>query len=519
MGVSSNSFRTVFGESASSTRPGCASMSSVGSTSYHHSSPTTSFAIRAWMSRIGTFTKDHLRSTVQSGVPVGNRSGPFITQALTRVPPGWAGRFELDPAPRVRLMEDPLLRELCESYASELVANGFSGCHDIPFAFDTLADGSPVYQSLRTLFTDAVLDADRNTIPYPPDPFDPSSISTFREWFTQRYQEEGLPLPLGLAAGAPSGRSGVVARLRRRLGPSDPSAPLSGGDERLTLDWLDRMIIDGAAQRGSAGGIRVCPERAGFICHGPRAPMSPGRYSVTLEWDTSNGMSSALPDDLVLVVEAFVQGYVVGSRAVSLSEILSGAVVLSLIIPRDFLQEALLFGVELRVLSRGGLDARLSAVVIRALDDDQDGLAPSTVDWLAVMAGGDAGLRSGHDVVASKEKAGTVVSGPNWRLPAGSYRVDVRTHVLTAMPTIDGFDVVASVEVDVGGHVLASSSMTYADLKSGGARLEFEVTNERSGPNDQVGLRFTTAVPLEAVVTGVDLEILSESAGVPVSDG
>lgn len=420
---------------------------------------------------------------------------------------GVGGRFELDPSSRVRVGSTPGFSDLCETYRRELFENGFDDLHDTPFSFDSFPDGPPIYQSLRGLFTHAVLAADRGELAYPPDPFDPATNGAFRLWFEEQYRQAGLALPVRLASEHRPLHVGLRDKLTRKKRESRPVAA-------WTVDWLDRMIVDEAGQRTAEGGIRTTNDNVGFICHGPRAALDPGHYVATLEWDPHLGSDLAAVSEQAVVAEAFVQGYVVGSRAFTVSEIRSGAVELDIVIPEGFAQEALLFGLELRLLTRGGLDARLTAIVV-----DSFGHAavpgPARFNWLPVMAGGVAGRRQGPELTTLSGHAGIVLSGPNWRLPPGRYRLEMLTR--RKEPRRPGpTSPVGVLEVLVGERLLAATQLSTEDVDRGKTILNFAVTHDDAGPNDQVGACLRTDVPVELVVTSVMVERVDESITSPV---
>jgi hypothetical protein len=431
-----------------------------------------------------------------------------------------AGRYEWASNPRVRFDTDPLLAQLCEEYSSLLYAEGFEESKDRPFAFEMLPGGAPVYESLRTLFLDAVLKADNGLGAYPPDPFDPSSRRAFDHWAAQNYARAGLSLPRRLA-GAPSlptnGSSlkspSLRSRLRSRFGTrpgrdeaTDPAPPLR---PIWAVDILDRMILDDAGARHQSS-IEILPERAGFVCHGPRVPLGAGSYVVTLEFDgqpVGEGMS---PLDQALVLEGFVQGYAVGSVAATFADLSGGILVLDVDIPSRFVRESVLHGLELRLLTRGHVHARLVAVVLESVAERRQAVGSGSThhDWLPVMAGGDAGRRAGVEVVSEPALTGVVVAGPNWRLVSGPYHCSVQMRLsdengdaeTTAGPPV------ADVEVVANDRVLDSKRLTRMDIERGRVDLAFVIDEIESAPGVGIGIRIRTLVPVALVVSSVAVD-------------
>jgi hypothetical protein len=443
---------------------------------------------------------------------------------------GVGGRYELDPAPRVRVSEDPLMAELCDEYRQQLFSEGFDEQHDSPFGLESLPDGTPVYHGVRALFTRSVLAADVSGASYPPDPFDCERAGEFRSWVRQEFADEGLSPPRNLApdirpsdgaAGGPGNPvvapdgSGIMTRVRTRFRSSigngeevTPAVTLAGTaapNVKWSIDWLDRMITDDAGEKFGTH-IQVLPDRAGFVCHGPRAPLGPGSYRVQLEFDRHTHSAAATPFDQALVVEAFVQGYVIGSRSATFADLETGLVTLEVQIPDGFIQESLLFGVELRILSRGKVNARLTAVLMEALEDGRPALGEVTrFNWLSVMAGGGAGSRFGEEIHTIPGEAGIVVSGPNWRLTPGSYRAEMRTR-MPRRPRRRAVSCGAVVfEVVCLDRVLADSRPTLADLAQGELQLEFTITDGDAGPEAQIGICVRTEMPIDVIVSSIDV--------------
>jgi hypothetical protein len=450
---------------------------------------------------------------------------------------GVGGRYELDPHPRTRVSEGPLFGELCDDYRRRLFAEGFTDQHDSPFGLALLSDGSPIYHSLRALFREAVIAADAGDGDYPPDPFDVSCSDRFGSWVVEQYAKQDLALPRRLRglshryleadsqrrreSGTTEAKRGRFrARLRRggqfarQETPSTRSRDEAPTEVEWAIDWLDRMITDDAGERQSSL-IHILPDKMGFVCHGPRAPLGPGAYQVTLEFETRPENESASPFDQALVVEAFVQGYVVGSRGITFAEIQSGAATVAVNIPEQFMQESLLFGVELRVNSRGGVNAILSAVVMEAIipagtTAENEG---HHFDWLPVMAAGKAGLRRGEEIHTIAGERGVVAFGPNWRLVPGRYRGEMRTRASLAEQVEDATDIVAIFEAVVHGRVLAESRLTLADLARGHSQVEFSVASDDAGPDAQVGMWLRSEVSIEAAITSITVERVGVADG------
>jgi hypothetical protein len=415
---------------------------------------------------------------------------------------GIGGKFELDPSSRIRVGRDPLFAGLCEDYRRALMADEFEALHDEPFSFDTLPGGVPVYDSLRSIYTSAVLAADDGGEPYPPDPVRTEDATDFRSWYETRYRQAGLSLPRRLA----EPKRQKTKRFFQRSTEPKP---------KWTVDWLDRMVVEGAADKMPEGGLQVFADRAGFICHGPRLAIDPGHYTVTLEWDPVLGIDDAVAFDRVLVVEAFVRGFVIGSRSVALEEIRSGAVEMDIVVPTKFAQEALTHGLELRVLTRGGLGAQLTAIIVDSWGaDDNVPSTPLRFDWMPVMAAGYAGQRRADVLATHPGATGVIVAGPNWRLEPGRYALTLDARIQGAAP--DG--AIAQLTASVGSSTLATVVLSGKEIAAGPTRMEFSVMPEQARPTDQVGATLTAIVPIDMVVHSLIIESLarSDEGAVPV---
>jgi hypothetical protein len=440
---------------------------------------------------------------------------------------GAAGRYEWTGSPRIRLESDALLTQLCNDYGSLLYAEGFAESQDRPFAYDILPDGTPVYESMRALFRRSVLDADAGLVAYPPDPFDPLCRSEFDVWASEQYLRAGLSLPRRLGAASissvsgsnPLRMSGFGSRLRTWFGTGRAGNDLPDPSRRQrsmwAIDLMDRMIVEDAGVRHPTF-IEIVPECSGFVCHGPRIPLGSGSYVVTLEFDGEPVGDRVTPQDQALVFEGFVQGYAVGSVAATFSDLLSGRLVLDVQIPENFVRESVLYGLELRLLTRGHLHARLAGIVLESVErlGHAVGSASAHHDWLPVMAGGQAGRRAGVEVMTKPGATGVVVAGPNWRLLPGAYRgvVRMRTSSETGASDVESDSPVAVVEVGANERILASESPTIADLRRGYVELRFVIEECDARPNSEIGVRVRSLTPVAFVVSSVVLDNVPQNS-------
>jgi hypothetical protein len=82
------------------------------------------------------------------------------------------------------LAERPGLARLCDDYADRLLAAGYDGADATPWRFSALEDGTPLDEPLRRVYRLAVIAAETNGHPEPPNPF--SAPSAFSDWLRAR---------------------------------------------------------------------------------------------------------------------------------------------------------------------------------------------------------------------------------------------------------------------------------------------------------------------------------------------
>ncbi len=326
-----------------------------------------------------------------------------------------AGRYEASGRPRVTRAADPVLSRLCQEYGHRLLEEGFEEVHRMPFGFNVLPDGTPVYASLRSIYADSLIEAETSGRPAPPDPFDATTVGPFRDWAAEAYRRADLPVPRRLqetAARAENLQAGSVnasetaeiegsvrkriRRLRSRAGaarprsdrkmvgrpspkarPPSPPAQVSDHSEKSVVDWLGSLEPGSAGTRLQPTGrqiglirqrakpaIGVAPTDTGVICLGPGAIMDPGRYQATVEFFLLRPPNGASPLDQALVAEVFLDGYVLGYTTASFDDVTGGPVRVDFAIPTHLASAALLGGVELRLVSRGMVGGVLGAVLV-----------------------------------------------------------------------------------------------------------------------------------------------------------
>ncbi|ONI72741.1 glycosyl transferase [Actinosynnema sp. ALI-1.44] len=97
--------------------------------------------------------------------------------------------------PRIRLSEHPEVARLCAAYRDLLLANGYrEPLKSVPYGFDTLPDGTELTTSLRRVFRDAWIEAERPdaedmlfkraVTEIPPHPFGDDNGAEFQRWLS-----------------------------------------------------------------------------------------------------------------------------------------------------------------------------------------------------------------------------------------------------------------------------------------------------------------------------------------------
>lgn len=140
-------------------------------------------------------------------------------------------------APRIQLVDHPVVARLCSRYAKKLLDAGYIDTAADPYRYDVAGNGLPLDERMRDLYRIALSAAEASGGAPPPDPFDPVTAGEFFDW---------LCLPRGTTG------DNRIPRYFRRLYDERPDLQLafpdlagSKGDE--FLNW---MRLYGEAQSG-----------------------------------------------------------------------------------------------------------------------------------------------------------------------------------------------------------------------------------------------------------------------------
>lgn len=396
-----------------------------------------------------------------------------------------AGRFELGLA-RVRSSADAALAALARRYRAAVVEAGYLKSRHLPFAFDHLADGTPVYAGLRPLFAAAVAEADAGRAPYPPDPYDRSSVTAFRAWAVDAYRRRGWRVP-DLLAGS--------------------SAPAPFPPRLEHADVLSSMRT-GPAGRDSDDGIRWDGGR-GEVMVGPYAYLGAGTFDVTLELDAVEGPAGGAPGGLH--VYPMVDDVVLGHRAVGAGELAGGSAGLEVTVPAELEDRALRAGLDLRVVGEGGGAATVTALRVARRGETAQ-RRPLEVAWLPALRVGDAAEVADGRLRTRPDRYGWIAYGPHWVLGAGHYRVTARWDGAPAGPT-DPAAPALVLDVAADGVVLATTVVDGAGLARGEVSLAVAVPPQPPRhPGERVEVRLQSLVPLDATVHEVRVEEVTGAA-------
>jgi hypothetical protein len=92
--------------------------------------------------------------------------------------------------PRILLSEHPVLAALCDDYASALGRAGSAASNQRPYGWEISADGLEMTGRIRRLYWSALMAAERDGIPEPPDPFDAAHPAAFTAWLNAPDEHE-----------------------------------------------------------------------------------------------------------------------------------------------------------------------------------------------------------------------------------------------------------------------------------------------------------------------------------------
>ena len=85
-------------------------------------------------------------------------------------------------APRIQLVDHPVVAQLCARYAKKLLAAGYIDTVAAPYRYDTAGNGLPLDVRMRDLYRIALSAAEAAGGAPPPDPFDPVTAGEFFDW-------------------------------------------------------------------------------------------------------------------------------------------------------------------------------------------------------------------------------------------------------------------------------------------------------------------------------------------------
>jgi hypothetical protein len=133
------------------------------------------------------------------------------------------------PRPNILLTEHPDLARICAEYREGLLKAGFRRSSRHSYGYDSLPSGLPRDRRMRELYRTALLQAERDDEPEPPNPFDPCGEVAFLEWLKE-----------------PVDRTGSAAEISRYLSLVHAERPdiagrfsnLRWGDADGYLDWV-----------------------------------------------------------------------------------------------------------------------------------------------------------------------------------------------------------------------------------------------------------------------------------------
>jgi FkbM family methyltransferase len=103
----------------------------------------------------------------------------------------WLLSMHFADRPRVLLSEQPVLAKLCADYRAKLVAAGYGDkLESVPYGWAALPDGTRLSTSVRRMFRDAWVEAERAGTEAPPSPFGDGGVARFLAWAAAPADEE-----------------------------------------------------------------------------------------------------------------------------------------------------------------------------------------------------------------------------------------------------------------------------------------------------------------------------------------
>jgi hypothetical protein len=180
--------------------------------------------------------------------------------------------------PRVRLSEHPELRALCDSYGEALRRHGAHDLSGDDYGWARLTDGREVTAWERRCYRSALIEGDRGTSPYPPDPFDSLGPAAYLQWLHAPARCDSRLTRFVHAA--------WVSRPDLQAAFPDPF----GRSEDAALAWLQS---EGYAQLGVPADRRPAAARRLALPPRPASPASMSSATCGLSWGSAR--SAVLP--------------------------------------------------------------------------------------------------------------------------------------------------------------------------------------------------------------------------------
>jgi len=130
-------------------------------------------------------------STVDGQLRAGGKPLRFFHFSGFRPERPWLLSTHFADQPRVLLSEYPDVARLCADYRAKLLAAGYGDRLDsVPYGWASLSDGTRLSSSVRRMFRDAWVEAERSGKPAPPSPFEPGGEASFLRWAAEPEGEE-----------------------------------------------------------------------------------------------------------------------------------------------------------------------------------------------------------------------------------------------------------------------------------------------------------------------------------------
>lgn len=192
--------------------------------------------------------------------------------------------------PRIRLDRRPDLRRIFTAYAEKLLDAGFAESGRLPYRFDFTTDGTPIDRSMRRLFRDRLIVAERSGTTEPPNPFENSE--SFIEWLHSPSDDAATPSRSSVRQ-AIRRRQNLARRVRKLFRhQAPPPAPEAATDASVRSYSIDVPLeptpgVNLVGYLRAELGIAEVARKLAAATRGAGVPLAPITYRRTVSREQS----------------------------------------------------------------------------------------------------------------------------------------------------------------------------------------------------------------------------------------